>query len=123
MLRKNPQFLIKAWSIRLNTFYSRLESLKSYHMRRPYLITFDLEGAESTDYERVENAIKDSGDGLWPCIDNTFITFYDGTAKEFLNSLKVLLGDGVEMIIIEVARNYATYGLSEECEEWLETQL
>ena len=86
-----------------------------------YLITYDL-NSPGQGYGDLFHAIKSLANGWWHHLDSTWLINSNSSAADIRDRLLPFLDNNDELLVIAVGRDWATYGLPQGANQWLQTQ-
>jgi len=85
------------------------------------LITYDLK-KPGRNYDNLHDAIKKLG-SWWHCLESTWIVDTTKSASEIRDTLKSHIDTNDDLAVFSLSSGWATYGLSDECNNWLRNHL
>jgi hypothetical protein len=85
------------------------------------LITYDLI-TPGRDYAKLYEAIKAQGT-WWHCLESVWIVRTAATSIQVANILKQHVDANDKLAVLQVQGDWATYNLSDECSNWLKTNM
>jgi hypothetical protein len=85
------------------------------------LITYDL-NKPGRDYDDLHNAIKKLG-SWWHCLESTWIVDSTKAVSEIRDTLKAHIDSNDDLAVFSLSGGWATYGLSDKCNNWLRNHL
>lgn len=85
-----------------------------------YMVGYDL-NKRGQDYDALIEAIKTYH--WWHCLDSTWIIKTSDTPLQIRDRLQQYVDSNDGLLVIEVNRNAAWVGFSEECSDWLQANL
>ena len=86
------------------------------------LVTYDLR-QPGRDYTKLFDAIKASGTTYWHCLDSVWIIITASALPTVRDYLKEFIDVNDDLVVLGLNGNWATYGLSDECNNWLRNSL
>lgn len=86
-----------------------------------YLVSYDLR-SPGKNYTRLIEALK-SFEDWWHGLDSVWIVFYSGSAIDLTRYLKQFLDRNDQLVAVEIARDWASLNISDECSQWLRSRL
>lgn len=89
---------------------------------KTYMIGYDL-NKSGKNYEGLIAQIKSIANGYWHHLDSTWLINSNLSASEITSSLINSVGSDDEILVIAVADDWATYGISDRGNEWLQQSL
>ena len=87
-----------------------------------YVISYDLKEA-GQDYSALSDAIKALADTWWQCLESTWLIKTEMNSFEVATSLRAAIDANDSLLVVNAGSDAAWTGFSDECEEWLRTQL
>ena len=87
-----------------------------------YMIGYDLNKA-GKNYGDLIDEIKEIANGYWHHLDSTWLVNTNLNAGQIRDRLKKHLDSDDELLVIAVANNWATYGVSDSGNKWLHKNL
>lgn len=94
--------------------------LECFHLATQ-LITYDLR-KPGQDYEGLFDAIKSLGD-WWHCLGSVWIVRTSMTSSQIRDALRTHIDDNDLLLVSGLSGYWATFGLKQECNKWLLTNL
>jgi hypothetical protein len=85
------------------------------------LISYDLR-KPGRDYSSLYEAIKQLG-SWWHCLESIWIVQTALSTAHVRDALKAHIDGNDGLVVLSLAGGWATYGLSEECNNWLRNNL
>lgn len=85
------------------------------------LITYDL-SKPGQDYSDLHDAIKGIGT-WWHCLESTWIVITDATPAQVRDHLTGYLDADDSLVVFNLSGGWASYNLSEECADWLQSNI
>lgn len=83
------------------------------------LISYDLI-APGKDYQKLFDAIQALSSGTWwRCLDSTWIIETDLASGQVLDRLRPHIDKNDRMLVVKLAPNWSSIGISQECTDWL----
>lgn len=89
---------------------------------KTYMIGYDL-NKSGQDYSSLIEAIKKIANGWWHHLDSTWLINTNLNASEIIDRLSKKIDQNDEILVIAVADDWATYGISKSGNEWLHNTL
>jgi len=82
-----------------------------------YAITYDLHQPEQ-DYDDLYDTIKGFG-VWWHCLESFWLVDTDMDTDEMRDEVADVTGSNDDVLVFEASKPWHSWGLSEECEDWL----
>ena len=87
-----------------------------------YLITYNVKNNKNT-FECLHKIVKEKFHGHWNCMEHIFIIISEDNSSQIRDYFSSCLNDDDLLLVIKLAANEDReadwYGLSQECEDWL----
>ncbi|WP_407353295.1 hypothetical protein [Luteimonas sp. R10] len=85
------------------------------------LISYDLR-KPGRNYDDVYEAIKKIGT-WWHCLESVWLVKTNSSSGDIRNHLKQFIDKNDDLVVFGLNGNWATYGLSDDCNNWLRNNL
>jgi len=87
-----------------------------------YLIGYDLD-KPGQNYPNLFSAIKNCGTNWWHCLDSTWIILSNKTTAQVRDHLTPHIDANDKLLVVLYGGDWASYGFSAECGDWLKANL
>ena len=87
-----------------------------------YVIGYDLH-RPGRNYPELFEAIQSLDSNWWHCLDSTWLVGSLLGASQIRDRLKRHIDANDSLIVLEIASNWATAGLADNCNEWLRNRV